>query len=39
MIHKVRTSKRNWYLNGGFANPDNYRRMRGGAWTYWFILR
>ena len=27
--------KKQWQAMGGCANPDLYRRMRGGAWTYW----
>jgi hypothetical protein len=31
----LRISKRTWTRNGGLANPQLFRRMRGGAWTYW----
>jgi hypothetical protein len=28
-------SKREWYARGGFSNPDLFRRMRGGSWSYY----
>lgn len=34
----ARIRKRTWYLNGGFSNPRQYRRMVGGVWTYWIQL-
>lgn len=34
-MNRTRISKREFYLNGGLANTKNFRRMRGGAWTYW----
>lgn len=37
MMGAARVSKRDFYLNGGFANTQQFRRMRGGAWTYWWI--
>ena len=35
---KARVSKRSFYHYGGLANPNQYRKMWGGAWTYWRIL-
>ena len=32
-----RLSKAQFYRYGGFANPRQFRRMRGGAWTYWLF--
>lgn len=31
----LKVSKRDWYHNGGFAGPRNFRRMRGGRWHYY----
>lgn len=33
-IGHLKVSKRDWYLNGGFANWRCWRRMRHGAWQY-----
>lgn len=30
-----RLSKYQFYRYGGFANPRQFRRMRGRTWTYW----
>lgn len=35
MIGAKRISKADFYGYGGFANPRLFRKMRGGAWTYW----
>ena len=32
-----RLPKAEFYQRGGLANPHLFRRMRGGAWTYWEI--
>lgn len=31
----LRVTKRDWYVNGGFASSRCFRRMRGGAWHYY----
>lgn len=35
MLNSMRIGKGEFYANGGFAHPRQYRKMRGGAWTYW----
>lgn len=30
----VRLRKRDWYANGGFANPRLWRRQKRGVWQY-----
>lgn len=35
MIGYMKMTKRTFYACGGFSNPRLYRKMRGGAWTYW----
>lgn len=35
MMFCFRMTRRVFYANGGFANPRQFRKMRGGAWTYW----
>lgn len=35
---KVRMPKKEWIALGGFANRNLFRKMRGGAWTYWRVL-
>lgn len=36
---KTKISKRDFYELGGLANPRLFRKMRGGAWTYWEIWK
>ena len=38
-IGYLRISKRLFYAQGGFANPDQFRRMRSGSWQYFSIVR
>jgi hypothetical protein len=36
---KKRTTKREWYNRGGFANSKLFRKQsRGGAWRYYIAL-
>lgn len=32
-------TKESFYRGGGFSNPRQFRKMQGGEWTYWEILR
>jgi hypothetical protein len=32
---KTRISKREFYLNGGFSHPNQYRKATTHGWTYW----
>jgi hypothetical protein len=34
---KMRISKAHFYRLGGLASNHTFRRMRGGAWTYWWL--
>lgn len=34
----VRIDKRTWRDLGGCANPNLFRKMVSGRWTYWKIL-
>jgi hypothetical protein len=34
----IRVSKKDWYLNGGFANSRCWRRQVRGAWHYFMTL-
>lgn len=38
-MNKARISKGAFYRGGGFSNPRLFRKMWGGAWTYWVVLR
>jgi hypothetical protein len=32
----MRLTKREWYAQGGLANPELFRKQHpSGAWTYW----
>lgn len=33
--YPVRITRREFYADGGLSNPALFRRMSGGAWTYW----
>jgi len=35
---KKQISKDYFRRNGGLANPNQFRRMRSGRWTYWLLL-
>jgi hypothetical protein len=35
---KARIPKKEWIALGGLANPSLFRKMLGGAWTYWRVL-
>jgi hypothetical protein len=40
MLNAARCSKRDWYLNGGFANPKQFRKADSkGVWQYYYIVR
>ena len=34
-VGNTRLSKEQFYANGGFSNPRQFRKMIGGVWTYW----
>jgi len=35
----LKLSKRDWYAQGGFANPKLFRRAdKRGVWSYWKYL-
>lgn len=36
MLYATPIRKRDFYLRGGFANSRLYRRMKSGAWRYYF---
>lgn len=36
LLNSERISKRDWRLNGGFANPRCWRRQVGKAWQYYY---
>ena len=38
MTEKIRVSKISFYLHGGLSNRNQFRKMIGGAWTYWRLL-
>lgn len=38
MLGYTKISRREFYANGGFANPRNVRVTRGRAWAY-FVRR
>ena len=31
----IRISKDAFYINGGFSNPHQFRKMINGKWTFW----
>lgn len=39
MMGVERISKKEFYLNGAFANSRLFRRMRGGSWQYFWNHR
>lgn len=36
-MNKTRISKRDFYKEGGLSNPRLFRKMLGGAWSYWKV--
>jgi hypothetical protein len=38
MVGYMKLTRRNWYNAGGFAESRCVRRMRGGAWQYFYRM-
>jgi hypothetical protein len=34
----IAISRRDFYAAGGFAHPNQFRKMRSGAWCYYRII-
>ena len=35
MMNATRITKKQWIAEGGLSNPKLFRKMVGGAWSYW----
>lgn len=35
MNYPTRTPHREFYFHGAFSNPNYFRKMQSGKWTYW----
>lgn len=37
-VGQVKISKKEFYLDGGFANPNLFRKQNGNGWGYYRIV-
>ena len=39
MRGRAKITKSYFYANGGFSNPNFFRKQHGNSWTYYKILK